>query len=110
MQTLIGIVISTKTEQTVTVAVKRRFRHPIYKKSLNKTKKFHVHDTTGVQVGDMVKFVPCKPISKTKKWIVNEVVSGPSVSGSVKSESKEEVTKTTKKESTTRKSVKKTTK
>lgn len=80
MQTFIGNVISTKTEKTVTVAVRRRFRHPIYKKSMNSTKKFHVHDESGTLMeGDTVRFTPCKPMSKTKKWIITEVISGPSV-------------------------------
>jgi len=74
MQTLQGQVISTKIAKTATVEVRRRFMHPIYKKSVNLTKKYLVHDEKGVQVGDVVKFTPCKPISKLKRWKILEVI------------------------------------
>lgn len=80
MQILTGQVISNKLSQTVTVSVKRRFMHPIYKKSINITKKYLVHDTKGVSVGDTVKFTPCKPISKRKKWIILDVISSKQIS------------------------------
>lgn len=69
-----GTVISNKTAQTLTVVVRRQARHPLYGKSITRTKKYHVHDTQGVEVGAEVKFTPCKPISKTKRWKVVEVV------------------------------------
>ena len=75
MQILIGKVVSTKMADTATVAVRRRYRHPIYKKSISSTKKYHVHDSQGVKVGDEVRFTACKPVSKTKKWKILEVVN-----------------------------------
>jgi len=63
-----GKVISTKMEKTAVVEVIRRVRHSLYKKVYTRKKKYHVHDEVGVQVGEIVKFVETKPISKTKKW------------------------------------------
>ena len=74
MKIFTGTVVSTKMQKTATVAVKRLVVHPLYKKRLRKTKKYHVHDEIGVKVGDSVKFVACRPISKLKRWKVTEVV------------------------------------
>ncbi len=75
MQTLIGQVISNKLDKTVTVLVRRRFPHPVYGKQLTRTKKYQVHnETLAIEVGETVKFIPCKPISKLKRWTVVEVV------------------------------------
>lgn len=74
MKIFTGIVVSTKAAKTAHVSVERIVAHPIYKKRMKKTRKYPVHDEIGVQVGQSVRFVACKPISKTKKWKIIEVV------------------------------------
>ncbi|KPJ70740.1 hypothetical protein AMJ51_01100 [Microgenomates bacterium DG_75] len=74
MKKFTGRVISTKMDKTATVEVVRLKAHPIYKKRMKVKKKFHVHNELGVKVGDMVVIVETRPISKTKKWKVLEVV------------------------------------
>jgi len=68
MKIFTGKVISTKMQKTATVAVTNIWIHPVYKKRTRRIKKYHVHDDFGVNVGQQVKFVACRPISKTKKW------------------------------------------
>lgn len=75
MKALRGKVISKKMAKTATVAVERIVVHPIYKKRFRRVRKYHVHDEMGVKVGDAVKFVATKPISKLKKWKIIEVLS-----------------------------------
>jgi len=66
-----GTVVSDKTDETVTVNVERRFTHPILKKTVRRSKKYHAHDeTNSVKVGDKVQIEECAPISKTKSWTV----------------------------------------
>ncbi|MCB1783990.1 MAG: 30S ribosomal protein S17 [Alphaproteobacteria bacterium] len=66
-----GNVVSTKTDKTVTVLVERRFRHPVYKKYIKRTDKYAAHDETNAcKEGDRVSIIECRPISKTKRWIV----------------------------------------
>lgn len=74
MKILIGKVISTKMQKTATVAVDRTLLHPVYKKRMVVTKKYHIHDEIGAKVGDVVKFVSSAPVSKTKKWRLTEIV------------------------------------
>lgn len=74
MKIFTGIVISKKMEKTATVVVTRIVAHPVYGKRLKRTKKYHVHDELGTKVGQKVKFVACKPVSKTKRWKVIETV------------------------------------
>jgi len=74
MKPLIGIVTSTKMEKTATVEVTRIKVHPIYKKRVKVKKKFHAHDEIGVKEGDKVKIQECRPISKTKKWKIIEII------------------------------------
>lgn len=74
MKTLKGTVVKTKMAKTATVAVERRRIHPIYKKGVKVTKKYHAHDEIGVKVGDKVKMVETRPISKTKTWKIVEIV------------------------------------
>ena len=69
-----GRVISTKMDKTATIEVVRFKAHPIYKKRMKIKKKFHVHDELGVKIGDEVVIVETRPMSKTKKWKVLEVV------------------------------------
>jgi small subunit ribosomal protein S17 len=66
-----GVVVSDKMDKTVTVLVERRVMHPIYKKFIRRSKKYHAHDETNqVKVGDVVQIEECKPLSKTKTWKV----------------------------------------
>jgi small subunit ribosomal protein S17 len=66
-----GKVVSDKMEKTVTVSVERRIMHPVYKKFIKRSKKFHAHDeSNNCKVGDEVSIIECAPISKTKKWVV----------------------------------------
>ena len=70
-----GVVVSNKADKTITVLVKRKVMHPIYKKYINKTKKYAVHDETNkFKVGEIVTIQENKPISKTKTWIVLKAV------------------------------------
>jgi small subunit ribosomal protein S17 len=66
-----GVVTSDKADKTITVRVERRYTHPIYKKTVRSSKKYAVHDESNAcKVGDVVKIVESRPISKTKKWAV----------------------------------------
>ncbi|MDD2758271.1 MAG: 30S ribosomal protein S17 [Patescibacteria group bacterium] len=72
----IGLVLSTAMNKTIVVDVERRKMHPKYKKSYRVNRKYHVHDEKGVaKVGDKVKFVECRPLSKTKRWRLAGVIS-----------------------------------
>ena len=66
-----GTVVSDKCDKTVTVLVERRVMHPIYKKFIKRTKRYHAHDeANGHKVGDLVRIRECRPLSKTKTWEV----------------------------------------
>jgi small subunit ribosomal protein S17 len=68
-----GTVVSDKPHKTVIVAVERRFKHPVYKKFIRRTKRYAAHDEANAcKAGDIVFIRECRPISKTKRW---EVVS-----------------------------------
>lgn len=68
-RTLKGTVVSDKADQTIVVKVQRRYKHPIYSKFVNKTKKYHAHDAANTaQVGDVVTIIESRPYSKLKKW------------------------------------------
>lgn len=70
-----GIVVSNKMEKTVTVAVESYLRHPLYNKSTKVTKKFKAHDAeNSCGIGDKVKIMETRPISKDKRWRVVEIV------------------------------------
>jgi len=74
-KTRIGVVSSNKMEKTITVAVERKVKHPIYGKFLNKTTKFHAHDEKNeCTVGDVVKIMETRPLSKLKCWRLVEIV------------------------------------
>ena len=75
MKIFIGKVVATKTAKTATVAVERMTIHPLYKKRLKRIRKYQVHDEMGVKVGDNVKFIDCRPYSKTKKWKIMGLVT-----------------------------------
>lgn len=73
-----GRVISDKMDKTIVVAVERRKMHRVYKKVVRTTKKVQVHDESNeIPVGAIVRVVESKPLSKTKRWIVEEVVELP---------------------------------
>lgn len=66
-----GVVVSDKADKTVTVRVERRYTHPIYKKTVRSSKKYAAHDEQNkCKVGDVVKIMESRPMSKTKKWAV----------------------------------------
>lgn len=68
-----GTVVSDKTDKTITVLVERRFKHPLYKKTIRRSKKFAAHDEQNAyKIGDVVRIAESKPISKNKRWIVLE--------------------------------------
>lgn len=68
-----GKVISNKMEKTVVVAVTRLFQHPVYKKTMKRVTKFKAHDEKNTcNIGDMVKIVETRPLSKEKRWVVIE--------------------------------------
>jgi small subunit ribosomal protein S17 len=68
-----GVVTSDKQNKTVTVEVERRFAHPLFKKTVRRTKKYHAHDENNeCKIGDRVWIEETKPLSKTKTWIVKE--------------------------------------
>lgn len=74
-KTRIGVVTSNKMEKTVTVAVERKVKHPIYGKFLKKTTKFHAHDEKNeCSIGDTVRIMETRPLSKTKRWRMVEVL------------------------------------
>ncbi len=71
----IGTVVSDRMEKTVVVAVESRYKHPLYKKVLKRIKKFKVHDgQEASKIGDKVRISEVRPLSKTKRWILKEVV------------------------------------
>ncbi len=74
-KTRIGIVKSSKMEKTITVAVERKIKHPLYGKFLKKTTSFHAHDETNTATaGDVVRIMETRPLSKTKRWRLVEII------------------------------------
>jgi small subunit ribosomal protein S17 len=72
-RTLQGVVVSDKQDKTVVVRVERRFTHPVMKKTVRRSNKFHAHDEKNeFSVGDVVWIEEHKPISKLKRWIVTQ--------------------------------------
>jgi small subunit ribosomal protein S17 len=66
-----GVVVSDKMDKTIVVKVERRVMHPIYKKFIKRSKKYHAHDENNLcKMGDVVRIRETKPISKTKTWEV----------------------------------------
>ena len=71
----VGVVVSNKMEKSITIAVKRKVKHPIYGKFINKTTKFLAHDEENTcNIGDTVKIMETRPISKNKSWRLVEIV------------------------------------
>lgn len=74
-KTRVGIVVSTKMNKTITVTIERQVPHPLYKKYFKTTKRFLVHDEHGTAgVGDKVLIMETRPLSKTKRWRLVEIV------------------------------------
>ena len=74
-KTRTGVVRSNKMDKTITVTVERRVKHPIYGKFVKKTTNFHAHDEKNeCTVGDIVKIMETRPLSKTKRWRLVEIV------------------------------------
>ncbi len=74
-KTRVGTVVSTKMDKTAVVRVERLIEHRLYKKTMKRSKKYHAHDEDGIcNVGDEVRLMESKPISKTKCWRVVEIV------------------------------------
>jgi small subunit ribosomal protein S17 len=68
-----GVVVSDKNDKTVVVRVERRFTHPVMKKTVRSSKRYHAHDESNARkVGDIVRIEECPPISRRKKWAVIE--------------------------------------
>ena len=71
----VGEVVSTKMAKTIVVEVSRRVPHPLYKRIIGKRKKFYAHDeTSDAKLGDVVRIVESRPLSKLKRWTLAEVI------------------------------------
>ena len=74
-KTRTGVVSSNKMDKTITVRVERKIKHPLYGKFLKKTTSFHAHDEKNeCSIGDIVKIMETRPMSKTKRWRLVEIV------------------------------------
>jgi small subunit ribosomal protein S17 len=72
----VGIVVSNKMQKTIVVKVESRYPHPIYSKTMTKTRKYLAHDETGeCNIGDQVLVQECRPLSKRKRWTLTKVLS-----------------------------------
>jgi small subunit ribosomal protein S17 len=71
----VGIVVKAKMQKTVVVAVERLVRHPLYRKTIRRTSTFMAHDEQGAREGDTVRISETRPLSKHKRWRVEEIVS-----------------------------------
>jgi small subunit ribosomal protein S17 len=72
----IGIVVSNKMQKTVVVKVESRYPHPMYSKTMIKTRKYFAHDEMGeCNIGDQVLVTECRPLSKNKRWSVTKIMS-----------------------------------
>jgi small subunit ribosomal protein S17 len=75
VRTKTGRVVSDKMEKTIVVAVENLVEHPLYKKRVRRTRKFHAHDENEeAHIGDVVRIAETRPISKTKTWRLQEIV------------------------------------
>ena len=71
-----GVVVSDKADKTIVVNVERRFTHPVMKKTVRRTKKYHAHDEANTaKIGDVVRIEECRPVSKSKTWNLLEKVA-----------------------------------
>ena len=71
----VGSVVSARMAKTIVVEVTRRVPHPLYKRIVSKRKKFYAHDERGeAKIGDVVRIIECRPLSKLKRWELKEIV------------------------------------
>ena len=76
-KTRAGVVVSAKTDKTIAVSVERLFKHPVFGKTVRKSKKFYVHDEENkAKVGDKVLIMETRPHSKTKRWRLVKITEG----------------------------------
>jgi len=74
-KTMVGTVVSDKMEKTIVVAIKRKTKHPLYGKILNKTSKVKAHDEENkCHIGDIVKIMETRPLSKQKRWRLMKII------------------------------------
>lgn len=73
-RTLTGRVVSNKMDKTVTVLVERTIKHELYGKYITRSKKYHAHAEADYSEGDTVEIQECRPLSKTKAWVVTKVL------------------------------------
>ncbi len=79
-QILEGVVVSDKTDKTIVVQVERRFTHPMMKKTVRRSKKYHAHDeANAASIGDIVRIQECRPRSRLKSWELVEKVGATTV-------------------------------
>jgi small subunit ribosomal protein S17 len=83
---LTGVVTSNKMDKSVLVVITRTYRHPLYKKVVHSKKKLMAHDELGSEVGDKVRIVESRPISKRKRWVVEEILQKESIGEDVEME------------------------
>jgi small subunit ribosomal protein S17 len=77
-KTRVGVVVSDKPDKTVVVTVERRFPHPLYGKQVTRSKKYHAHDENNeYRIGDTVRIMETRPLSRTKRWRVVELIERP---------------------------------
>ena len=69
-----GVVTSNKMTKTVVVEISRKFRHPLYRKVVHSSKRVKAHDEIGCQIGDQVEIVESRPLSRDKRWVVENIV------------------------------------
>ncbi len=69
-----GVVTSNKMEKTVVVEISRTYQHRLYKKVVNSSRRVMAHDELGCQIGDRVRIVESKPLSRHKRWVVQEIL------------------------------------
>jgi len=70
-----GTVISSKMDKTITVMIERKVKHPVYGKYIKRSTKLHAHDANNdCNEGDLVTVVSCRPLSKSKKWMLENIV------------------------------------
>lgn len=74
-RTLVGRVVSDKMQETATVLVERRVKHPMYGKVITQSKKYHAHNANNdAKTGDLVQIVECRPMSRTKTWQIAKLL------------------------------------
>ena len=69
-----GVVTSNKMQKTVVVEITRSYRHPLYKKVVHRSKRVKAHDEVGCQIGDKVQIVESRPLSRDKRWVVENII------------------------------------